>query len=628
MALRCFVFCPDEGTSDVIRQALTGLDVEGESCPEAATAGEKIAKESFQLVVIDWDLQPDATTLLTAARERKASERPLVLAIVSDDPSVPKALQAGANSILRRPLLMNQVKDTLTTARDLLRARLESATAAQAAAAAAAAASSGSASTASESAEPQSEHALRAGEFLNADAAEPGGQFETEAKPPSAQDMAVAEHVTPLRDLEPMASSMPEPPPPPEPPRSLEELLRSRGVGRHSGPPEPPADSAGGKPEMLGFNQTSSYSSNASGAAPARAREPKKEPELFSSITGESEEPKAASPSRFRLGKGMILVAAILAGCAVVLAPQAPWHTMVQGLWAHGQHSLHTWLNPQPVTTPVVPSAHEDFSRAGDEYKLPVAEAIPDATTDPSQIHVVPVVDPTAKKPSNGSAGQDQPAVIETPTASPADGSQPSATPTPDNQTQQPAPAATQPVAAPVPSVTTSPAPQVTVPSTITTAPATQSPNASVTYAPVSPAAEPPKRQPTSYVPPPAPKVPSSLQSQMATMVPDASGNKAPESAMQSIEPVAVSELTERALLTDQPPLDFPAAAGGQRGTVSLQVLIGRDGTIQDAKFLQGSLAFARAAIDGVKQWKFKPYMMNGRPVSVQTTLTLKFPPQ
>jgi len=111
-------------------------------------------------------------------------------------------------------------------------------------------------------------------------------------------------------------------------------------------------------------------------------------------------------------------------------------------------------------------------------------------------------------------------------------------------------------------------------------------------------------------------------------MVPDASGNKPPEAAMQSIEPVAVPELTERTLITDQPPLDFPAAAGGQHGTVLLQVLIGRDGTVQDAKFLQGSLAFARAAIAGVRQWKFKPYIMNGRPVSIQTTLTIKFPPQ
>jgi len=113
----------------------------------------------------------------------------------------------------------------------------------------------------------------------------------------------------------------------------------------------------------------------------------------------------------------------------------------------------------------------------------------------------------------------------------------------------------------------------------------------------------------------------------MVSMTPDASGNKSPEAALPSIEPVAVPELTERALLADQSPLPYPASAGGHSGTVILQVLIGRDGTVQDAKFLQGSLAFARTAIDGAKRWKFKPYTLNGRPVSVQTTLTIKFQP-
>jgi protein TonB len=110
-------------------------------------------------------------------------------------------------------------------------------------------------------------------------------------------------------------------------------------------------------------------------------------------------------------------------------------------------------------------------------------------------------------------------------------------------------------------------------------------------------------------------------------MTPEASGNKAPEAALPSFEPVAVTELAERALLADQPAIVYPANAKGQHGTVVLQVLIGRDGTVQDAKFMQGSLAFARAAIDGVKQWKFKPYTMNGRAVSVQTTFTMSFKP-
>jgi periplasmic protein TonB len=113
----------------------------------------------------------------------------------------------------------------------------------------------------------------------------------------------------------------------------------------------------------------------------------------------------------------------------------------------------------------------------------------------------------------------------------------------------------------------------------------------------------------------------------MASMTPDASGNKAPETALDSIEPVDVPEATERGLLSNQPAITYPATAKGQQGKVVLQVLIGRDGTVQDAKFLQGSLAFARAAIDGVRQWKFKPYVMNGRPVSVQTKLTMTFQP-
>ncbi len=121
--------------------------------------------------------------------------------------------------------------------------------------------------------------------------------------------------------------------------------------------------------------------------------------------------------------------------------------------------------------------------------------------------------------------------------------------------------------------------------------------------------------------------IPQSLRSQLTSTTPDSSGNKAPETALPSIEPVSVPEAQERALLTQQPTPQYPASAKGQQGTVTLQVLIGRDGTVQDAKFLQGSLVFARAAIDGVMQWKFKPYVMNTRPVSVQTTLTLKFKP-
>ena len=72
----------------------------------------------------------------------------------------------------------------------------------------------------------------------------------------------------------------------------------------------------------------------------------------------------------------------------------------------------------------------------------------------------------------------------------------------------------------------------------------------------------------------------------MATMTPDAGGNKSPESAMPSIEPVSVPEFNERALLLEQPEIAYPANPKALPGTVILQVLIGRDGTVQDAKFM------------------------------------------
>jgi len=96
---------------------------------------------------------------------------------------------------------------------------------------------------------------------------------------------------------------------------------------------------------------------------------------------------------------------------------------------------------------------------------------------------------------------------------------------------------------------------------------------------------------------------------------------------MASIEPVNLPESTVRELLTQPVDPEYPAKAAGQRGSVALQVVIGRDGAVQDAKFLQGSLVFARPAIDAVKQWRFKPYSMNGRAVSVQSTITLNFKP-
>jgi len=691
MNLRCLLFSSDEGTAAPILKVLAGLGVVGEHCSEAVATVERVTHESFQIVIIDWDKQPEAGLLLAAARERKAAERPLTLAIVSDDASVPQALQAGANSILRKPLLINQVSDTLTTARDLLRAKQESA--ANAAMAAAAGASATSASTVPASVEPAPGHekTLRAGEFLQSSGgSRPGGQFETDSDPDSLPSSS-SESISPLSDLEPVASAVaaspapievkPAPPLPPpssssNEPRGLQWYLKTRAATLPPPPAQDPAPAppAPAKPELLGFDQPVSFSPPAPAsledalrrhvppvhpnppvvdppvidppaidppAIEQNSHEQKKEAQLFSYIDGERSEPEEAPRRSFRLGKGTVFTALLLATCAILAAPQAPWHPRMRLVWARGQQMVHGWLNPQLVTTPQAPIAHEDFGRAGDEYKLPVAENIPDATTDPSQIHVVPMVDPTVKKPNNQGANAEQPPAPDPAGTAPSDqppasGGQGAASPDAAQPvsgtgtgTTSASPAPAQPSSQPTPTQPASTQPASTSPAgpSNTAPPAVAPPSSLLSPISSAPAQPAPQRNPQANNAPVPNNVPSSLKSQMASMTPDASGNKPPEAAMQSIEPVEVPEATERALLTDQSALAYPANATGQSGTVTLQVLIGRDGAVQDAKFLQGSLAFARTAIEGVKQWKFKPYSMNGRPVSVKTLLTINFKP-
>jgi periplasmic protein TonB len=668
MALRCLVFTADEGTADPIRQVLADLGVEGEHCVMAVDAVAKVTQQSLQIVIIDWDAQPEAGLLLKAARERKAGERPLTLAVVSEDASAPQALQAGANSILRKPMLLNQVRDTLATARDLLRAK-ESA----AAQAAAAAASAGSVSR-PVSLSPGNEKNLRAGEFLQSAPPAPGGQFETE---PETFDQPSSQ-VDALKNLEPVAAAVAEKKPvaPPSPeanePRGLQWYLNQRAATAPRFPVQAPIPAAStpvqapvqdqdkDRPELLGFDQMSApslpsqYSEETreepSVAPPTsldqllaarRKGQLKEEAQLSAYVTGVGEEAEQKPRPQLRLGKKTLFGAMALAACAVVAAPQAPWHAKVRSLWGRSQQALHAWLNPQVVAPAQAPAAHEDFGRAGDEYKLPVAENIPDATTDPAQIRVEPVTDPTGKKPNSAGASDDQSAgPADTTATNPGDQAQSSGIQVQETPTAPAAATGQSPVASPPSAVDSGTGATATAPPATTPvqprpeAPATATPVASKPQvAPpqihaVSATSNPSSANPsTGNLSPGNPAIPPSLTSQIASTTPDASGNKAPETALPSIEPVNVPEAAERALLTDHPAVAYPSSAKGQQGTVVLQVLIGRDGTVQDAKFIQGSLAFARTAIDGVKQWKFKPYVMNGRPVSVTTLMTMSFKP-
>jgi protein TonB len=90
---------------------------------------------------------------------------------------------------------------------------------------------------------------------------------------------------------------------------------------------------------------------------------------------------------------------------------------------------------------------------------------------------------------------------------------------------------------------------------------------------------------------------------------------------------VRVSQGVSEGLLVHQVRPVYPQLARAARiqGQVVLQANIGKDGSIQNLRLVSGHPMLAPAAIDAVKQWKYKPYFLNGEPVEVDTQITVNF---
>jgi protein TonB len=86
------------------------------------------------------------------------------------------------------------------------------------------------------------------------------------------------------------------------------------------------------------------------------------------------------------------------------------------------------------------------------------------------------------------------------------------------------------------------------------------------------------------------------------------------------------TRVAEANLIHDVAPT-YPPEAGRARieGTVVLQAVIGKDGSVQDVQVESGLPILAQAAIDAVKQWRYRPYLLNGEPVEVDSRITINF---
>ncbi len=123
-------------------------------------------------------------------------------------------------------------------------------------------------------------------------------------------------------------------------------------------------------------------------------------------------------------------------------------------------------------------------------------------------------------------------------------------------------------------------------------------------------------------------ELPASLKTPNTSIAPPPpSGPPAQRAYSSLLQPIVLSEeVARKFLISDSRPV-YPEEAlrAGVQGAVVLQAWIAKDGSIQNLKLVRGYFVLGRAAFDAVKQWRFKPYYMNGQAVETQTYITVDF---
>ena len=102
-----------------------------------------------------------------------------------------------------------------------------------------------------------------------------------------------------------------------------------------------------------------------------------------------------------------------------------------------------------------------------------------------------------------------------------------------------------------------------------------------------------------------------------------------PSAAIPTLAPtsVRVSQGVSQGLLLKKVPPAYPSMALRLRkeGTVELLATISKQGVITKVKVISGDAMLASPAAEAVRQWKYRPYLLNGEPVEIQTQITIKF---
>jgi protein TonB len=93
-----------------------------------------------------------------------------------------------------------------------------------------------------------------------------------------------------------------------------------------------------------------------------------------------------------------------------------------------------------------------------------------------------------------------------------------------------------------------------------------------------------------------------------------------------TVAPLRISRMSEGNLIHEVQPAYPPLARTARiQGAVVLQAVISKQGTIKNLKVLTGHPMLVPSAIEAVRQWRYRPYVLNNEPVEVETQIMVNF---
>jgi periplasmic protein TonB len=111
--------------------------------------------------------------------------------------------------------------------------------------------------------------------------------------------------------------------------------------------------------------------------------------------------------------------------------------------------------------------------------------------------------------------------------------------------------------------------------------------------------------------------------------IPGGWGDKIPDvipARPAAVKPLLVSHLAEANLLHRVQPIYPPIARQAHvQGTVELRAIISKAGTIENLIVVRGHPMLVKPALEAVRKWRYRPYLLNNEPIEVETEITVNF---